>query len=107
MNQIDYLHQCREILKKVLQQLGSEIEDNQVNEIAEIIIDTMGGNYRYFHTFDHILMVSKTNDPLITLAGLFHDIVYLQVDQQIRLNLTPYLTRSFLISFFHNSCLFL
>ena len=92
MSQIDYLHQCRAILKKVLQQLSSDIEDNQVSKIAKIITEAMGGNYRYFHNFDHIVMLSKTNDPLITLAGLFHDIVYIQVDQQIRFNITPYLT---------------
>ena len=92
MSQIDYLNQCREILKKVFQQLSSDIEDNQVSEIAKIITEAMGGNYRYFHNFNHILMLSKTNDPLITLAGLFHDIVYIQVDQQIRFNITPYLT---------------
>ncbi len=91
MNQSDYFNQCRQILRRVLKQLDCEINDHYLNNISQIIVDTMGGNHRYFHTFDHILMVSKSDDPLIILAALFHDLVYLQVDQQIRFNLASYL----------------
>ena len=91
MKPVDYLSQCRQMLQEVLEKLNAEINHQQIDEIAEMIIESMEGYYRYFHTFDHILMVSKTDDPLIVLAGLFHDLVYTQVDTQIKLDILPYL----------------
>ena len=91
MNQCDYLNQCSKILNKIFQQLDCEINNDWLNQISQIIVETMEGNNRYFHSFDHILTLIKTDDPLIILAALFHDLIYIQVDQQIRFNLTPYL----------------
>ena len=73
MNQVDHLSRCRQLLAEVLLELGSKIDKNQVDEIADLIIESMEGNYRYFHTFDHVLMVTKTNDPLAFLV-LFHNL---------------------------------
>ncbi|BAQ63731.1 hypothetical protein [Geminocystis sp. NIES-3709] len=91
MNQPDYLLQCRQILKSAITELGFSLTEDKIWKIAGLIIEGMSGKWRNFHTFEHILMVSNTGDPLITLAGLFHDLIYLQVDQIIPFNLTPYL----------------
>ncbi|MBL1211164.1 hypothetical protein [Geminocystis sp. GBBB08] len=94
MNQNDYLSQCHQILNNAITKLGFLVTDDKIREISELIIAGMTQNSRYFHNFKHILMVSNTHSdyPLITLAGLFHDLVYLQVDEKIPFNLTPYLT---------------
>ena len=92
MNQTDYLSQCHEILTKVIKQLNCQISDNQINEISKLIVDAMGGHYRHFHNFEHLLMVSNSNDPLVILAGIFHDLIYVQVDKRIVFNVSPYLT---------------
>jgi hypothetical protein len=92
MNQTDYLCQCRQILNNALTKLGFTVTQHKICEISELITMVMTQKSRYFHNFKHILMVSNTGDPLITLAGLFHDLVYLQVDGKIPFNLTPYLT---------------
>lgn len=92
MNQTDYLSQCCHILNNTITQLGFIATDDKICEISELIIEVMTQQSRYFHNFKHILMVSNPHYPLITLAGLFHDIVYWQVDNQIPFNLTPYIT---------------
>lgn len=92
MNQTDYLYQCCQILNNAITKLGFIVTDDKVCEISELIIEVMTQKSRYFHNFKHILMVSNSDYPLITLAGLFHDIVYWQVDGKIPFNLTPYIT---------------
>ena len=91
MKPVDYLSKCRRMLQEVLEKLNAEIDHQQIDEITEIIVKSMESHFRYFHTFDHVLMVTQSDDPLIVLAGLFHDIVYTQVDTQIKLEVIPYL----------------
>lgn len=90
MNLADNLFQCRQIFQCAMTTLGFSLTEEKICEISQLIIDGMGGKWRSFHTFEHILMLSKTNEPLITLAGLFHDLIYLQVDENIPFNLTSY-----------------
>lgn len=92
MNQINYVYQCRQILNNAITKLGFTVTDDRIFEISELITAVMTQKSRYFHNFEHILMVSSTDYPLITLAGLFHDLVYLQVDGKIPFNLTSYIT---------------
>ncbi|WP_373481409.1 hypothetical protein [Geminocystis sp.] len=91
MNSADYFYQCRQILTTAINELGFLVTDKKICEISELILESMTGKWRYFHSFEHILMVSKTGDSLITLAALFHDLVYLQIDNKISFHLTPYL----------------
>lgn len=89
---MDYYSQCEQMLRSAIAQLGFEVEDKEIINISELIVEAMGGNFRYFHTFEHIIMVSYLTEPLLTLAGLFHDLVYINVDGKIPFNLCPYLT---------------
>lgn len=86
---------CRGSLIWSISQLRGSVTPSQVNQlekIAELIIQTMTGAWRFFHTPEHIFEVGGSQDPLEVLAALFHDMVYVQVDQGIPLNISSYIT---------------
>jgi hypothetical protein len=59
--------------------------------IAELIIQSMRGEWRLFHTPAHIFQVGQNGDSIEVLAALFHDLAYVQVDHGIGINLSYYL----------------
>lgn len=83
--------QCLEKLIWAMNQLQIEVGHAELVKIAELIIQTMSGPWRYFHTPEHIFEVGGSEDPIEVLAALFHDVVYVQVDQSVNFNLTYYL----------------
>ena len=82
---------CEEKLIWAFQELGYNLPQSDVRRISNILVQTMTGNWRYFHTLDHIFMVGDSDNPLEVLAALFHDWIYVQVDNNINLNLAYYL----------------
>jgi hypothetical protein len=91
MNQTESFFQCRHIFQSAMTSLNVFLTEDKIDEISDLIMEGLTGKWRNFHTFAHILMLTNTGDPLITLAGLFHDLVYLQIDEKIIFNYTPYL----------------
>ncbi len=87
----DYNKQCLEKLIWAMQELQIDIDDTELAKIAELIVQTMTGPWRYFHTPDHIFEVGGAEDAIEVLAALFHDVVYVQVDQSVNFNLTYYI----------------
>ncbi len=83
--------QCLERLVWAMDQLQIEVDHKELEKIAELIIQTMTGPWRYFHTPEHIFEVGGSEDAIEVLAALFHDVVYVQVDQSVNFNLTYYL----------------
>mgnify|MGYP000635611639 CR=1 FL=1 len=56
-----------------------------------MVIQSMSGPWRSFHTPEHIFDVGEGGTPTEVLAALFHDLVYVQVDQGINLSLARHL----------------
>lgn len=83
---------CKESLMGAIEQLQVKAELTQLENIAELITQTMTGQWRYFHTTEHIFEVGGSVDPLEILAALFHDMVYVQVDHGVSLNIGSYIT---------------
>jgi hypothetical protein len=67
-------------LQSSFARLGVQASLSQVEELAFLLHSSMVGERRKFHTAQHALFVGQADDPLEQLAGLFHDIIYLQVD---------------------------
>lgn len=86
-----YRQQCLDKLIWSLAQLKITVEVEKLNQIAALIVQTMTGPWRYFHTPEHIFEVGGDEDPIEVLAALFHDIVYVQVDRSVHFNLTYYI----------------
>jgi len=86
----DHTQQCLEKLIWAMDRLQISIERNQLAKIAALIVQTMTGPWRYFHTPDHIFEVGGSEDPIEAIAALFHDVVYYQVDRSVNFNLSYY-----------------
>ena len=85
---------CQNSLVWAIAQLNGKDDPAQIEKITELIIQTMTGPWRYFHTTEHIFDVGgsgETVDAIEVLAALFHDIVYVQVDHGINLNISRFL----------------
>jgi hypothetical protein len=83
---------CLERLEWAVQQLGGTVDRTAALEpIAELIIHTMTGPWRYFHTPEHIFEVGDSGDAIEVLAALFHDLVYVQVDQGMSVNISRFI----------------
>ena len=87
-----YHQSCLEKLVWATDKLQIEVAHSQLAKIAELIVQTMTGHWRFFHTPEHIFMVGGAEDPIEILAALFHDVVYVQVDQSVNFNLSYYIT---------------
>ncbi|MEM8640922.1 MAG: hypothetical protein AAGG51_19215 [Cyanobacteria bacterium P01_G01_bin.54] len=88
----DHDHQlCLDKLQWATRQLDVDVTDTDLSKIAELIVQTMTGKWRYFHTPDHIFEVGGSANAIEVLAALFHDLVYVQVDQSVNFNLTYYI----------------
>ncbi|MFM9268001.1 hypothetical protein [Tychonema sp. BBK16] len=79
---------CLDCLVTSIEQLEGRVDIRKFEQIAELIIQTMRGPWRYFHTSEHIFEVGGSVDPIEVLAALFHDLVYVQVDQGVNFNIS-------------------
>ena len=79
---------CLDCLVNSIEQLGGRVDIAKLEQIAELIIQTMRGPWRYFHTSEHIFEVGGSIDSIEVLAALFHDLVYVQVDQGVSFNIS-------------------
>lgn len=83
---------CSERLIWAIEQLQGKVNQSQLDKISGLIIQTMTGPWRYFHTPEHIFEVGDSGDAVEVLAALFHDLVYVQVDQGISVNISSYIS---------------
>ncbi|MEG4581244.1 hypothetical protein QUA71_16755 [Microcoleus sp. MON1_C5] len=79
---------CLDCLASSIEQLGGRVDIPKLEQIAELIIQAMRGPWRSFHTSEHIFEVGGSVDPIEVLAALFHDLVYVQVDQGVSFNIS-------------------
>lgn len=88
---------CKDRLIGTIEQLQGTVDPTKLEAITELIIQTMTGPWRYFHTPDHIFEVGGSFeiggsvDAIEVLAALFHDLVYVQVDQGVSINIGSYI----------------
>jgi len=85
------IHTILETLKKYFSDSHIPIEPLVLEDWAMTLYHTMSTTQRHYHNVSHILEILPGASPLESLAIIFHDIVYLQVDQGIHFKLFPYL----------------
>lgn len=86
-----YVDRCLQELQRCAQQLGGDASSPTWPRLAQMVIQSMTGPWRSFHTPEHIFEVGQDGSPIEVLAALFHDLVYVQVDHGINLGLSRYL----------------
>jgi hypothetical protein len=70
------------VFGRAFENLHLQVPQDKVRQFAVTIQGAMTAHTRYYHTLNHIFSLVAPDDPVSTLAGLYHDIVYYQVDQQ-------------------------
>lgn len=74
------IHRTVYLLEKALSQLHADLSPRDIERIAVMVHRGMSRRQRTFHTPEHIFALADPSDPHGTLAALFHDLVYYQVD---------------------------
>ncbi|MBV8763142.1 MAG: hypothetical protein JO257_38005 [Deltaproteobacteria bacterium] len=64
-----------------LHALGTNAEIGQIEHWGFAIHAALSAAGREFHNHDHVIDIAKHGDPLEVIAALYHDAVYIQVDQ--------------------------
>jgi hypothetical protein len=75
------VHRTIRLLQDALGQLKVSIPLQDMERIGVMVNRAMSAQERSFHTPEHIFDLVEPGNPHMTLAALFHDIVYYQVDQ--------------------------
>lgn len=83
--------ECLQKLIWAMEELKINFELAQLQKIANLIVQTMTGPWRSFHTPEHIFEVGGSDNAIEVLAALFHDVVYVQVDKSVNFNLSFYI----------------
>lgn len=71
------------VLTRAAAELQLRLAESELASISRLIAGTMGGKARFFHNPDHVIHVGSHGDAISVIAALFHDLVYLQVDEGI------------------------
>ncbi len=86
------IHQIIHLFKQSFNDLNVIIKDKELEDFALLVHSAMIGARRKFHTPNHALLVcNNLHHPLQILGGLFHDVIYYQVDGGFPDNLEDFL----------------
>jgi len=75
------IHQLITVFNEAFERLGVEADPKAVEDLSVIVYKAMTLQARNYHTLEHVFGFVDSADPLRTLAALYHDIVYHQVDR--------------------------
>jgi len=75
------IHRSIDILLVALKELNATVPLAEVERLAVMINRAMTVQARSFHTPEHVFDLVDSGNPHLTLAALFHDLVYVQVDR--------------------------
>ena len=74
------IHQLINHFQEAFVKLHIDVPPKICEDYAVFVHSCMNNGRRKFHTTNHVLDVCEQMKPLQVLAGLFHDVVYYQVD---------------------------
>ncbi len=93
---MDYLQKISTVLSQAFHDLGLNVQPKQVQKIAYVINQAMTAPGRYYHTPEHALSLTNPDNPIQSIAALFHDLIYYQIDhgfsEGVWKAIKPYLT---------------
>lgn len=78
--QMGMIHRIIGLLQQAFLQLDVQVALERVEFLAVIIHKAMTVQTRNFHNLEHVFNFVDVSDPVQTMAALFHDLVYYQVD---------------------------
>jgi len=81
MEQRSPVHEIVNALWRALHDLGSTATTPEIERWGFSIHAALSAAGREFHNHDHVVDLLSDGDPLEVIAALYHDAVYIQVDQ--------------------------
>jgi hypothetical protein len=81
MDQRSPVHEIVSALWRALRELDSKAETNEIERWGFSIHAALSAPGREFHNHAHVIGIAREGDPLEVIAALYHDAVYIQVDQ--------------------------
>lgn len=78
---------CVSQLNWAVEHLQGKVDEVHSANTAELIIQSMTGAWRFFHTPEHIFEVGRGGDAIEVLAALFHDAIHIQADNGVGVNI--------------------
>jgi hypothetical protein len=75
------VHDVVKALWRALHDLGSSAETDEIEKWGFAIHAALSAPGREFHNHSHVIDIASHGDPLEVIAALYHDAVYIQVDQ--------------------------
>jgi hypothetical protein len=78
---------CVQQLNWAVASLEGVVQESHSAVTAELIIQSMTGAWRFFHTPEHIFEVGRGGDAIEVLAALFHDAIHIQADSGVGVNI--------------------
>lgn len=83
------------LFQEAFEQLQADVAPRVLERLAILVHKSMAADSRRYHRPDHVFALAKDAAPLRTLAALFHDIIYYQIDEdflpEIAQILSPYI----------------
>jgi hypothetical protein len=75
------VHEIVNALWRALHELGSAATTPDIERWAFSIHGALSAPGREYHNHEHVIDIAGTDDPIEVIAALYHDAVYIQVDQ--------------------------
>jgi hypothetical protein len=75
------IHQVIQLFYDAFSDLHVSIPMKDLEDMAVLVHRAMTLQTRHFHTLEHVFSFTSAPDPIQSIAALFHDIVYYQVDE--------------------------
>ncbi len=93
--QVGNVQKLISIFKQSFREFGVRVSLEKLETLAVTIHRAMTVQARHFHTLEHVFNFVDPNNAIVSLAALYHDIVYYQVDMgfspQILELISPYI----------------
>ena len=75
------IHRTIALLTDAVKRMAVDMPLSDVERISLMVNEAMSTQARSFHTSEHIFDLADNDNPIQTLAALFHDIVYFHIDK--------------------------
>jgi len=91
MDQLSPVHEIVNALWRALHDLGSRATTREIEHWGFSIHAALSADGREFHNHDHVIEIASEGDPMEVIAALYHDAIYIQVDQGPPRSLRPWM----------------
>ncbi len=78
--QVGSIEKLISIFAQSFRKLGVNVTPGKLESLAVTVYRAMTVQTRYFHTLEHVFNLVDPQNAIVSLAALYHDIVYYQVD---------------------------